>query len=95
MSALRGSHVRALKAAGLLDSNNSNDGAFSKWVHRLFGESDIRRDLVYCILLYILDGKAAVERRGGGAYNWTSVHERHRVQGYGSLRVRTIVILKI
>jgi hypothetical protein len=34
---LRQSDVRALKAAGLLDSN---DGAFSKWMH-LFGERDI------------------------------------------------------
>jgi hypothetical protein len=33
----RQSYVRALKAAGLLDSN---DGAFNKWMRRL-GECDI------------------------------------------------------
>ena len=35
----RQSHARALKAAGLLDST-SQDGVFSKWMHR-FGEHDI------------------------------------------------------
>jgi hypothetical protein len=35
----RQSYVRALEAAGLLDSN-CNDGAVSKWVHR-FGKRDI------------------------------------------------------